>query len=336
MTLPPGKIPLDILNEVIFKNLGAKRNEVALGPRAGIDGAVIDTGRKSIVVSMDPITGALDRIGWLAVNINANDVSTFGVEPAFFLSCILLPEHSNRKTVEIISSQMDRAAKNLGMAIVGGHCESTPTLINPIVVGCAMGITEKGNYVTAAGAKAGDRIIVTKTAGIEGTAILASDREDKLKETASPAMLGRAKQFFKNISVAREAATAFKTGGVHAMHDPTEGGIAGGLHEMADAASLGFKVFEERIPVAKETLAVCNAFGIDPLYLIASGSLLIAAKKESEGKIRNNLEKNMSRATVIGEFISSPKKRVIKRKDGIEQKLTRPICDHLWVALAKK
>jgi hydrogenase maturation factor len=335
MTLPPGKIPVDILKDVIFKNLGAKRDEVALGPSAGIDGAVINVGSTSLIVSMDPITGTLERIGWEAVNINANDVSTFGVEPTFFLSCILLPENADRKTVETISSQMNKAAKDLGMAIVGGHCETTPGLTNPIVVGCAMGMTEKGNYVTAAGAKTKDKIIITKTAGIEGTAILASDREDKLKKTVNPSLLKRAKAFFTSISVAKEASIAFKTGGVHAMHDPTEGGIAGGIHEVGDASNLGFRIFEDRIPVAKETMEICKSFDIDPLYLIASGSMLIAARQDAADKIKRSLEKNGIRASIVGEFLRSPEKRIIKRKDGAEEELARPVCDHLWVALAK-
>jgi hydrogenase maturation factor len=334
MTLPPGKIPAEILKQVVFENLGAKRKEVTLGPAAGIDSAVIDLGDKSLITKMDPITGALERIGWLAVNVNANDISTFGVQPSFFLSCILLPEKSKRKTVEIISTQMDRAAKELGMAIVGGHCESTPGLKNPIVVGCAMGLTEKGNYVTTADAKAGDGIILTKTAGIEGTAILASDRKDKLKTMRSSA-LKKAQEFFTKISVTKEALTAYHSGGVHAMHDPTEGGVAGGLHEMADASNLGFRISEGKIPIAEETLQICDAFDIDPLYLIASGSLLISADKKLTKNILRSLKDKEIPATVIGEFLPSPKERIITRKEGTEEKLARPVSDHLWIALAK-
>ena len=138
MKLPPGKIPINILKEVVFKNLGAERNEVVLGPATGVDGAVLDVGNKNAIVSMDPITGAVERIGWEAININANDVATFGVEPAFFFSCLLLPESADSKIVETISVQMNVAAKELGIAIVGGHCESTPGLTYPIVVGCIM------------------------------------------------------------------------------------------------------------------------------------------------------------------------------------------------------
>ncbi|MGQ9641874.1 MAG: AIR synthase related protein, partial [Candidatus Bathycorpusculaceae bacterium] len=160
--LPLGKLPVEILKEIVFKNLGIKRKEVALGPAAGFDGAVIDLDDKSLIISMDPITGAVERIGWLAVNINANDVATFGVEPAFLFSCMLLPEGSERKMVETICVQMDKAAKDLGTSIVGGHCEVTPGLVNPIVVGCMLGIAEKGKYVTAGGAKPGDKLILTK------------------------------------------------------------------------------------------------------------------------------------------------------------------------------
>jgi hydrogenase maturation factor len=120
------------------------------------------------------------------------------------------------------------------------------------------------------------------------------------------------------------------------MHDPTEGGIAGGIHEVADASNLGFKILEERIPVAKETLEICGAFEIDPLYLIASGSMLIAARKDSADYIEKTLMKSGIRASVVGEFLPSPKDRIVKRENGAEEELARPICDHLWVALAKQ
>jgi len=333
MKLPLGKIPVDILREIVFKNLGVKHKEVALGPAAGFDGAVINLGNNSLIVSVDPITGAIERIGWLAVNINANDIATFGVEPAFFLSCILLPENANRQIVETICVQMDKAAKELGMAIVGGHCEVTPGLTNPIVVGCAMGMTEKGNYVTAGGAKLGDKLILTKNVGIEGTAILAADREEQLEKALKPTMLRNAKKFYDNISVVKDAVVAFKTGAVHAMHDPTEGGLSGGVHEMADASNLGVKIYEEKIRMASETVRICDFFRIDPLQLIASGSLLIAAKRNSADKVVKVLEKNQIAAAIIGEFLSSPEERIIVRKRGGLEKLVRPVSDHLWLAL---
>ena len=333
MKLPSGKIPTEILKDVIFKNLGVKREEVVLGPSVGFDGAIIDVDGKSLIVSMDPITGALERIGWLAVNINANDVATFGVEPIFFFSCILLPEKAGRKTVETICVQMNKTAKNLGMAIVGGHCEVTPGITNSIVIGCAMGVTEKGNYVTAGGAKPGDKLILTKSAGIEGTAILAADREKKLKKAVNASLIRNARKFFNRISVVKEAVLAFKTGGVNAMHDSTEGGIAGGIHEMADASNLGVKIFEEKIRIQPETVEICEFFQIDPLQLIASGSLLIAVKRNFADEVVKVLEQDKITAAVIGKFLPSPEKRFMIRKDGCLESLVRPASDHLWLAL---
>jgi hydrogenase maturation factor len=335
MALPTGKIPVDILREVIFKNLGAKRKEVVLGPSAGIDGAVLEVGEKSIIVSMDPITGALETLGWLAVNVNANDIATFGCDPLFLVSCILLPEKAEEKTIRIISAQMNEAAGALNMAIVGGHCETTPALTSPIVIGCAIGITEKGKYVTAAGAESGDFLILTKNVAIEGTAILASDREAQLKRFLNTKVLKKAKEFYKQISIVKDATTAFKTGGVHAMHDSTEGGVAGAIHEMADASNLGFHIYEERIRVKPETQKICEFFSIDPLRLIASGSLLIAAKPNSTDQIKKALAKAGVQSEVIGEFTPSPQDRTITRKNGKIESLERPITDHLWQALAR-
>ena len=289
MKLPPGKIPVEILKEIVFKNLGAERSEVILGPAAGLDGAVLDVGSKNAIVSMDPITGAVERIGWEAVNVNANDVATFGVEPAFLFSCLMLPENADSEIVQNIATQMNAAAKELGIAIVGGHCESTPGLTNPIVVGCIMGLTEKGKYVTAAGAKSGDKLILTKSAGIEGTAILAFDRADQLKKVLNPSLLYNARNFYNQISVVKDALTAYKAGGVHAMHDPTEGGILNGIHELADAAGLGVKVFEDKIAVEPETAKICRFYEIDPLQLMGSGALLISAEPETAPKILDAL-----------------------------------------------
>jgi hydrogenase maturation factor len=317
MRLPQGKIPVDILKEVVFRNLGASRQEVAVGPSVGVDSAVIDVGDKSLIVSMDPITGAVERIGWLAVNVNANDIATFGVEPAFLFSCILLPDGALKGLVETISNQMNIAAQNLGVAIV---C-------------CIIVLTEKGKYVTASGAEAGDKLILTKTAGIEGTAILATDREKELKKTMSTMDLQNAKIFYERISVVKDALTAYRTGGVHAMHDPTEGGVTGGINEMADASHLGVRIFEEKIPVASETAKICNHFRLDPLQLISSGALVISAEPKTANKIIRSLKLSHIQASLIGEFLENANERVLVSKNGETRTLPRPTSDHLWTAL---
>ena len=335
MKLPYGKVPQKILEKIVLKYLGLKRKEVILGPAVGEDGAVIEIGDKAIVSSVDPITGAIKRIGWLAVNICANDVATFGVKPTFFSSCILLPESSDEHVLEEICKQIDEAARRLEMAVIGGHTEVTPELTHPIIVGYCVGITKKGDYVTSGGAKAGDQLILTKTAGIEGTAILATEKYEKLKKAIDNKMLISAKSFFDKISVVDDALIAFKCGGVDAMHDPTEGGILGGIHEMADASRLGVKIYQEKIPIAKETLKICSFFEIDPLQLISSGALLIAERKGKSQEIVEKLRARGINASIIGEFVENEEIRILIDRDGKELQLPKPKYDHLWIALGK-
>jgi hydrogenase expression/formation protein HypE len=235
------------LQKIVFKNLGAKRDDVVLSPSVGEDAAIVQAGNEVLAVSSDPITGAEEWLGWLAVHVSANDVATRGVKPRWFNSIILLPKNSTTELIEKICTQMDKAARQLNVAIVGGHCEVTPGIDHPIVAGCAIGVAEDGKYVSSSGAKIGDRIILTKGTGIEGTAILASDRRAELLEVFDENFVKKAENFFEKISVVKDAITAFRIGGVSAMHDPTEGGVAGGLHELADAANVGFQVYEKEI-----------------------------------------------------------------------------------------
>jgi hydrogenase maturation factor len=335
LRLPKGKIPAETLRKTIFRHLGAEREDVLLGPSLGEDGSIVKIGDKILISAMDPITGASERIGWLAVHINANDVATFGVKPTFFSSCILLPENSTDEIVERIASQIDEAAKSLEIAVIGGHSEVTPDLERPIMVGCAMGISDDGRYVTSGGSRPGDKLILTKGAGIEGTAILASEAYHQLAEKVDEHLLQSALRFYDKISVVRDALLAFGVGGVSAMHDPTEGGIAEGIHEMADAANLGVHVFKDKISLAQETLMICSFFHIDPLQLISSGALLISASPRSADDILRELRRNDIQAAVIGEFLSDPQRRLIVDADGSTTELVRPVSDHLWIALER-
>ena len=335
MRIFAGKFPREILEKTVLKHLGYTRKEVILGPTFGEDGAITELGDKVLISSVDPITGAIERIGWLAVNICANDVATFGVRPTFFSSCILLPENSDAKLLEKICIQIDEAAKQLEIAVIGGHSEVTPGIANPIVVGYCAGVTDKDRYVTSGGAKPGDLIILTKKVGMEGTAILAIDCYEALKTKVKPSILESAQEFFKQISVVKEAILAFEAGGVTAMHDPTEGGVAGGVHEMADASGLGVRIFEEKISIAKETMEICRFFRIDPLQLISSGALLIAADSKKADEIIEILRRNKIEASVIGEFLPDREKRVLITKNGSRAVLVRPEMDHLWLALEK-
>jgi len=330
-----GKVPAEVLQKIVFKHLGTKRNDVVLGPSIGEDAAIVKVGKEILAIAADPITGAEEWLGWLAVNVSANDVATRGVQPRWFTSCILLPEGSKEELVEKICSQMDRAARQLDVAIVGGHCETTPGLEHPIVTGCSIGVAENGKYVTSSGAKKGNRIIMTKGTGIEGTAILASDRRQELLKVFDEKFVEKAEKFFEKISVVNDAILAFKTGGVSAMHDPTEGGVAGGLHELADAANVGFQVYEEKILIPEETRKICGHFEIDPLQLISSGSLLIVVEEEKTEEIVSKLSQKSIHASIIGEMTKPNLGRKMVMRTGEQIELVRPVSDHLWMALAK-
>ncbi len=326
--LAPGKIPPEKLREIVFNRLGAPDGRVIVGADPGIDASAIDFGERVLVASTDPITGAEERIGFYAVNANANDVSTFGAKPKWFLVSVLLPENSDEKTLERIMDDLHASASKLGIAIVGGHTEVTPGLKRPIVVGTMLGEVKREKLVTSNGAKPGDVIILTKWAGLEGTSIIASERSEELGRALGRELVERAKSLIEMISVVEEALTASEIG-VHAMHDPTEGGIANGLHEMADSADLGFVVHRERIPIREETLRICEFLNLDPLALISSGALLIAAPSESADEILEALAGKGINASIIGEFVEDPGRRAIV-ENGVERPLKRPESDELW------
>lgn len=330
-----GKVPNEVLEKIVFRNLGAKRSDVVLSSSIGEDAAIVKAGKEVLAVSSDPITGAEKWLGWLAVHVSANDIATRGVQPCWFNSIILLPKNSTKELIETICTQMDKAARQLDVSIIGGHCEVTPGIDHPIVTGCAIGVAENGKYVTCGGAKIGDQIILTKGTGIEGTAILASDRREELLKVFDEKFLNKAENYFEKISVVTDAITAFRTGGVSAMHDPTEGGIAGGLHELADAADVGFNVYEEKIFVPKETNKICEYFGVDPLQLISSGSLLVVAEKEKAETIISALTSNGVYASIIGEMTKATLGRNLVTKAGEKTELVRHTSDHLWKALEK-
>ena len=330
----PGKVPTEVLQKIVFKNLGAKRGDVVLSSSIGEDAAIVKAGNEVLAISSDPITGAEEWLGWLAVHVNANDIATRGVQPRWLNSIILLPKNSTTELVEKICKQMNKAARELDVAIVGGHCEVTLGIDHPIVTGCAIGVAENGKYLTCGGARIGHKIILTKGAGIEGTAILASDRKTELLGFFDSSFLSKAENFFRKISVVKDAITAFRTGGVSAMHDPTEGGVAGGLYELADAANVGFQVYAEKILVPEETRKICQHFDVDPLQLISSGSLLVVAEEANTAEILCSLSRNGIQASIIGEVVEPTSVRTLVKETGEEFALVRPASDHLWKALA--
>ncbi|MGY5876669.1 MAG: AIR synthase family protein [Candidatus Thorarchaeota archaeon] len=332
--LLPGKLPPELLESLVFTYLGRRDPAVLLGPAIGEDASVIRVGDLVLIAATDPITGSVEDVGWLSVHINANDIATFGVKPRWFLTSIMLPAGCSAEDVSRIMSQIDSAAKSLDIAVAGGHTEITEGITNPIIAGFMLGVSEKGEYVTSSGAKPGDAIILTKTAAVEGTSILASEGCDFLTKQLGEIVVREARKLRDQISVVKEGLVAFQTGHVTAMHDPTEGGVAGGLHELCDASGLGFEIDMERIPVHDATRAICEVLSINILELISSGCMLIACKSDHAADVQNAIESVGIQSSIIGHTVTDTNQRLIRTTDGPVQ-LTRPETDALWEALKK-
>ena len=299
-----GKLPLELLSEMLGK-LEVRDPRVVLGPRPGEDAALIDFGDRYLVAKSDPITFATDLIGWYVVQVNANDLAVMGATPRWFMATVLLPEGSDRDVVESIFDQLSDACREHDVTLVGGHTEVTYDLSRPIVAGAMLGEVAKDRVVLTSGARAGDSIVLTKGIAVEGTAILAREADEALRDAGlSDEVVQRAARllFEPGISVRRESEIACEAG-ARSMHDPTEGGLATGLLEMAAASGLGLQVDAARIPVLPECRVVCDALGLDPMGLIASGSLLAAVLPDRAEGLIDALGDAGIEAWEIGRFI---------------------------------
>ncbi len=281
---PVGKLSMEHLSYLLSTYGGAPDDAVIVGSHIGEDAAVIKTGEDLLIAKTDPITFATDRIGDYTIQINANDIACMGGKPKWFLSTVLLPEgKTDVALIEKVFSQISHACRQLGIAVCGGHTEVTHGLDRTIVVGQMLGVVSHERLVRSSGARPGDHILLTKGVAIEATSLLARERQEELSEVFDRQFIERCQGFLVSpgISVLREAEIAVDTGGVHAMHDPTEGGIATGLYELAISADVGLEVWADAISIFPETETLCNFFRIDPLGVIASGALLISAEPSS-------------------------------------------------------
>ena len=271
-----GKLPLELLSQLLSK-VSIDDPRVALGPTAGEDAALIDFRDTYLVAKTDPITFATDVIGWYLVQVNANDLAAMGATPRWLMATLLLPEGTRPEEVQRIFDQLLEACRELNIALIGGHTEITYDLPRAIAVGAMLGEVAKDRVVFTSGARTGDAIILTKGIAIEGTALLAREAEEGLLQAGVPADVverGKGYLYSPGISVVRDATVAREAVTVHSMHDPTEGGLATALLEIATAAGVGMIVELDRIPVLPECETFCRALGLDPLGLIASGALL--------------------------------------------------------------
>ena len=332
-SLPIGKVPFQSLLKTVLGHLGVPNARLLTGPAIGEDAAIIDMGDKVLVLATDPITAAIQNIVWLSVHINANDVATCGAKPLWFLNSILLPAQANEELLGIIMRQIDQAAHELNISVIGGHSEVTPGLNHPIITGFMVGEAAKDAYVTSSGARPGDKIILTKYAGIEGTAILATDLANILENKLTPTSLKKAQGLINEISIVREAMLAVEVGGIHAMHDPTEGGVLNGLWELAEASNVGVTVYDEKIPISYETKTICNILKIDPLKIMGSGALLIVLKSNKVNAVKSSLQKEGIMASVIGEITSLENGRKLIKADKTSTEIIPPKQDDVYRVL---
>lgn len=317
--LPVGKLPAELLAEFI-KRAPTSADRVLLGPGIGLDCAVLEFGSICLVLKSEPITFASQQPGWYAVQIAANDVVTTGALPRWMLLTALLPEkHTTVSLVDELSAQVFDACRSLNIALIGGHTEITYGLDRPILVTTLIGEVERSALVTPRGARPGDRLILTKGVPIEATALLAREFPDRLAASLSAEEIRAAQDYIHSpgISVFRDARIALQAGVVTAMHDPTEGGIATALWELAEACQHTLVVDPAKIPVPPLAAKVCAAFGLDPLGAIASGALLLAAAPDSAEKIIIALRDAGIPAVEIGIIQSGPARVMVQAGTGM-------------------
>jgi len=329
--LSVGKLPIDHLRSLLAE-LPQNAPRLLVGPQVGEDAAVIDAGDRYLVVTTDPITFATDHIGRYAVHVNANDVAVLGARPLWFFVVLLLPEGvATPELAESVMVDVRTACAELGVTVGGGHTEITAGLDRPILVGQMLGEVAPTRLVRKSRIAIGDHILLTRGLAIEGTAILAGERRDRLQGRVDADLLARASRFLiePGISVVQAALAAANVGDVvHAMHDTTEGGLATGLFELMAPAGLGLRIIREHIAVFPETTAICQALGLDPLRLIASGALLIAVASTGTAAVLNAIQGVGVPAAVIGEVRPSTEGLTIVT-NGATEPLTPPGRDEI-------
>ena len=323
-----GKVPNEILNKIVLGKIKNFRNDIILHPGIGEDCAAIDFEKYACVLSTDPITAATSDIGQLAVNISCNDVASSGVEPLGLMVTILCPVGTTEAELGNIMEQLCKTAAELNVEIIGGHTEVTPAVNKIVLSTTCIGKALKNEIVSSAGARPGDLVVITKSAGLEGTAIIANDFESQLLGKLSKEDINLAKSFIKSISVVKEGVLAGKFGAT-SMHDITEGGVLGAAWEVAEASGTGIIINKDTIPVEAVTQSICEALDLNVLRLISSGSMFITCQ-DGEGLVKN-LESNNIRATIIGSITANKnEKLLISKKDGTIKDIEPPSADELY------
>ncbi|HAD19961.1 MAG TPA: hydrogenase maturation factor [Lachnospiraceae bacterium] len=307
-----GKLPESVLKRSIFRQLHTTRAEVLSGAAVGEDCAAVELAEGEVfVLSTDPITGTVTDIGKLSVLVTLNDIASAGAEPVGLLMTMLLPPETEEAEIRAMVQQMEEECARYQVQIMGGHTEVTRAVNQPLISVTGVGKAPKDKLLKSGGAVPGDDVVITKWIALEGTSILAKEKEAELLTRYPADLINTAKGFDQYLSVVPEAAIAVKSG-VHAMHDVTEGGIFGALWEVAEASGVGLEIDFKKIPIRQESVEICEFFHINPYELISSGSMLMAAP-DGTGLVRA-LEKAGIPAAVVGK-VTDGNDRILEQED---------------------
>ena len=321
-----GKVPESVLKRSIIKQIKTKRDEIIIGAGVGEDCTAIEIGDDEIfVTSTDPITGTSHDIGTLSVHVTANDIASSGAEVIGVMLSVLLPEGTEEADLKCIMQQVEEVCSKLNIQTVGGHTEVTSVVNQPVITTTGIGKVKRDRLITTSGAKPGDDVVVTKWIGLEGTSIIAKEKEEELSKRLAPSLIETAKGFSEYLSVVPDARIAVSVG-VSAMHDVTEGGIFGALWEIAEGSGCGLEIDLLDIPVRQETVEICEIFGINPYCLVSSGSMLITTP-DGQGVVRS-LKAAGINAAVIGK-VTKGNDRILRNGDE-KRFLEPPKTDELY------
>lgn len=324
-----GKLTIEQLKNIVFPYIGSKRSEVVVSAAIGEDCGVIDFSDDMCVISTDPITGASKENGYLGVHVACNDIIASGGKPLGILVTLLLHVDVEEEDILNIVKGIDKASKELNIQIVGGHTEITDNVNESILSFTAIG-TKSKDSLKEKNIEALDEIILTKGGGIEGTAIIYNDYANYFRGHISSNLIEEGQNMINWLSVYKEGMLAIENG-AKVMHDVTEGGVLGGLYELAETTNLGILIDESKIKLHESSLALVEIFeDLDLLRLISSGSLLIVAS--SDKNISKVLKDNGIDCEVIGTFTDKNEK-LIKRNNGNIETIKEPKSDELWSIL---
>jgi hydrogenase maturation factor len=330
-----GKIDLDTFESFIRARLGAEDPSVVVPPLTGVDAGVIDIGDdKVLIIAEDPIFSVpgqpLEMFGWYTVHIGASDVAVMGVRPRYMTYSLLMPPDTTDEEFRTIIDSIHENAKDLGIAIAGGHTGYYPGFASPTIGGITVfALAPKDGYVTPAGAMPGDHVLLTKGPAVEAVGLLASLQPERLSSYPTE-LVERAQAMCQQMTVVKDALTAVEAGGVHAMHDATEGGVRGGLFEIASASGVGMEVDEGAFVYPEEIRAVSEAFDFDPIEAIAEGTLLLTVDPDRSRAVISALEVEGIAASVVGRCTEDTSVRTIRRSDGSMEELYIPVQDPFW------